>query len=143
MCYCALDIANKILAKGASSDAGELISNLKLQKLLYYMQGFHLAFFETKLFKEDIVAWQYGPVVPEVYNKYKIHNNSGIEPTEDVIKLSENEELLFDEVFAVYGEFSAIGLMNLTHQESPWCDTPINSVIDEGKMIRFFKSRLE
>ena len=142
MAYNSFDIANKILQKGAQSDCGELISNLKLQKLLYYMQGFHLAFFETPLFDDDIFAWQYGPVVPEVYFKYKQNGNSGIESEGNIIELDDKEEKLFDEVFSVYGEYSAIGLMNLTHEESPWKDTPLGERIGKDKMTEFFKTRI-
>jgi uncharacterized phage-associated protein len=144
MAYSVFDIATKILHKGAMSDGGELISNLKLQKLLYYMQGFHLAVFGTRLFNEDIYAWQYGPVVPEVYRRYKAYNNCGIEPEGDsIISLSVEEENLFEEVFSVYGEFSAIGLMNLTHRERPWKNTPCGEKIDDKEMVNFFKKRIE
>jgi uncharacterized phage-associated protein len=148
MAYNALDIANKILSKASFSDEryGELISNMKLQKLLYYMQGFHLAYFETPLFEEDIEAWMYGPVVPGIYNQYRGYGNSGISPkSKTVIQLTDEEEKLFNQVFDVYGEYSAIGLMNLTHNESPWTDTPIGAgnVISKDKMKRFFKSRIE
>ncbi|HNW49669.1 MAG TPA: DUF4065 domain-containing protein [Prolixibacteraceae bacterium] len=142
MVYNSFDIANKILQKGAQSDGGELISNLKLQKLLYYMQGFHLAVFDTPLFDDDIFAWQYGPVLPEVYYRYKANGNKGIEPVGEVIVLEEKEEKLFDEVFSVYGEFSAIGLMNLTHEEDPWKNTPIGEKILKDKMTEFFKTRI-
>ena len=57
MAYKALDIANKIISK-TDLEHGDTISNLKLQKMLYYQQGFHLAYFGTPLFDEDIVAWQ-------------------------------------------------------------------------------------
>lgn len=142
MVYNSFDIANKILQKGAQNDGGELISNLKLQKLLYYMQGFHLAVFDTPLFDDDIFAWQYGPVLPEVYYRYKANGNKGIEPVGEVIVLEEKEEKLFDEVFSVYGEFSAIGLMNLTHEEDPWKNTPIGEKILKDKMTEFFKTRI-
>ena len=66
MAYPVLAVANKILAYGASATNGELVSNLKLQKLLYYVQGFHLAVFGEPLFEEEIEAWMYGPVVPSV-----------------------------------------------------------------------------
>ena len=67
MAYPVLSIANKILAYGAAAnDEGELFSNMKLQKLLYYVQGFHIAVFNRPLFNEDIEAWMYGPVVPEI-----------------------------------------------------------------------------
>lgn len=142
MSYNVFDIANKIIVKGSYSDVGEPISNLKLQKLLYYMQGFHLAFFNTPLFDEEIEAWQYGPVVPEVYKKYRVFGNTGITPEEVVITLSDEEESLFDEVYSVYSEFSAIGLMNLTHQESPWKNAPNSGVIEKDVMKEFFKTRL-
>ena len=57
MAYKALDIANKIISK-TDLEHGDTISNLKLQKMMYYQQGFHLAYFGTPLFDEDIVAWQ-------------------------------------------------------------------------------------
>ncbi|MCL1932672.1 MAG: DUF4065 domain-containing protein [Candidatus Azobacteroides sp.] len=145
MAYKALDIANKILAKASSSDAGELISNMKLQKLLYYQQGFHLAYFGTPLFNEEIEAWMYGPVVPSVYAFYKDFDNQGIKHDEAVITLSHKEEALFDEVYKIYGDFSAVGLMNLTHSETPWKETPIakGSVIDHEKMKNFFIKKLK
>lgn len=146
MTYKVEDIANKILSKAATSDSGELISNMKLQKLLYYMQGFHLAFFGTPLFDEDIEAWMYGPVVPSVYEKYKRWGNVGLNPDTDVIiNLDSDEENLFDEVYKIYSEYSAIGLMHLTHQETPWRTTPtgVGNIIHKNTLRNFFKTRIE
>ena len=145
MAYNVLDIANKILAK-PNSEYEELISNMKLQKLLYYMQGFHLAYFGTPLFDARIEAWQYGPVVPSAYDHFSKYKSQGIKPeSEDIITLSEKEERLFDEVYKVYGEYSAIGLMNMTHNESPWSSTNTGkgNVISREKMKNFFKGRIE
>ena len=61
MTYAANDIARYILTL-STPEVGDIISNLKLQKLLYYVQGFHLAIENEPLFMEDIQAWQYGPV---------------------------------------------------------------------------------
>lgn len=61
MAYSVIDIANKLLLKPMWDDNLEFISNLKLQKLLYYEQGYHLAIFDTPLFDADIEAWMYGP----------------------------------------------------------------------------------
>lgn len=145
MAYKAAEIANKILSKAAATENGELVSNMKLQKLLYYMQGFHLAYFGTPLFEEEIEAWMYGPVVPSVYEKYKPSGNMGLTPESDVIELEEKEEKLFEEVYNVYGEYSAIGLMNLTHGEAPWKNTPtgIGNIIPQKALIEFFKTRVE
>ena len=145
MIYAVLDIAKKILAKASYSDSGELISNMKLQKLLYYQQGFHLAYFGTPLFNEELEAWMYGPVVPEIYEYYKTNDNRGIEYSGDTITLSSEEETLFNEVHRVYGKYSASGLMEMTHNETPWKSTPVKagSVISQDKMKVFFKRRLK
>lgn len=145
MAYKALDIANKLLSHAANSGEGELMSNMKLQKMLYYQQGFHIAYFNTPLFNEDIEAWMYGPVVPCVYNHFKRNGSMGLEPFAEEIGLSDVEETLFNEVFDVYGEYSASGLMNMTHKESPWLTTPtgVGNVITIEKLDQFFKTRLQ
>ena len=142
MAYKALDIANKIISK-TDLEHGDTISNLKLQKMLYYQQGFHLAYFGTPLFDEDIVAWQYGPVVPSVYKEYKSFESNSISTSEEGISLSDDEEELFNNVYEEYNQFSAVALMKMTHEESPWKATEINSVISRDKMAAFFKTQIE
>ncbi len=145
MAYKVLDIANKLLSHAANNGEGELMSNMKLQKMLYYQQGFHLAYFNTPLFEENIEAWMYGPVVPCVYEYFKGNGSRGLEPFTDEISLTETEEALFNEVFNVYSAFSASCLMNMTHQESPWLttNTGVGNVISVEKLIQFFKTRLQ
>jgi uncharacterized phage-associated protein len=124
MNYPVIEIANKIVVNTDSSQ-GETISNLKLQKLLYYMQGFFIAVFDKKLFEDPIEAWQYGPVVRSAYLHFKDFGSNSISlPVEtEVINMSSEEELLFNEVMEEYGQFSAIKLMNMTHDELPWKKT--------------------
>ena len=115
MAYDVKEIAKKIIAK-TDTEHGDTISNLKLQKMLYYMQGFHLAFFGTPLFEEEIKAWQYGPVVPSVYEEYKRYESKAIDlPEGPVIELTEDEEAVFDNVYDEYNQFSAVALMKMTH----------------------------
>lgn len=142
MAYKALDIANKIISK-TDLEHGDTISNLKLQKIMYYQQGFHLAYFGTPLFDEDIVAWQYGPVVPSVYKEYKSFESNSISTSKEGISLSDDEEELFNNVYEEYNQFSAVALMKMTHEESPWKTTEINSVISRDKMMAFFKTQIE
>lgn len=142
MAYKALDIANKIISK-TDLEHGDTISNLKLQKMMYYQQGFHLAYFGTPLFDEDIVAWQYGPVVPSVYKEYKSFESNSISTSKEGISLSDDEEELFNNVYEEYNQFSAAALMKMTHEESPWKTTEINSVISRDKMMSFFKTQIE
>ena len=84
MAYKVIDIANQLLVKAYRASDGELMTNLKLQKMLYYQQGFHLAYFGTPLFDDEIEAWMYGPVVPSVYNHYKGNGRNGIIPDNEI-----------------------------------------------------------
>lgn len=145
MAYKALDIANKLLAKAADVCGGDLMSNMKLQKMLYYEQGYHLAAFGTPLFEEDIEAWMYGPVVPGVYEHFKKYGAGGIlSETDAPIELSEEEEYIFNDVFEAYIDFSAYGLMKKTHGETPWRKTATGSgnVISHEKLVEFFSKKL-
>ncbi|MCM1517469.1 MAG: DUF4065 domain-containing protein [Pseudoflavonifractor sp.] len=146
MAYKALDIANELLRLAEREDEGDLMSNLKLQKMLYYQQGFHLAYFGTPLFDEEIEAWMYGPVVPEVYDAYDHYGRNGIESDPDKEMDFEPEEWrLFLKVFDIYGQYSAIGLMNMTHQEPTWMNVRKGHgcVISKESMTEFFKTRIK
>ncbi len=116
-----IDVADYFLTK-IDENSGDLISNLKLQKLVYYAQGFNLAMFGKPLFHDTIEAWMYGPVIPDVYNKYK-ENGDGALPVPKNVNLdkysSQTKELL-DEVYNVYGQYSAWVLSGFTHNEPPY-----------------------
>lgn len=137
----AIDIANHLLFL-AEPEVGELISNLKLQKLLYYVQGFHLAINNKPLFKESIIKWQYGPVVIEVYHEFKECGSSAIpKPSKEaLVKLNSSETELIEEVYNIYGQFSATKLMDMTHREKPWRETKMNGTIKHDTMKNYFKN---
>lgn len=140
-CY---DVANYFLSK-IDEEAGDAISNLKLQKLVYYAQGFSLALLHRPLFNDTIVAWQHGPVVVDLYRKYKGYGSNGIPAPKDVDfdKFSADEKNLLDNVYDVYGQFSAWKLRNMTHEEAPWKTTPINGVISHDALLNFFNTRID
>lgn len=147
MGYNVEDVANLLLVSAESIGEGELMTNMKLQKMLYYQQGFHMALFNTVLFDEDIEAWMYGPVVKSVYEKYKSYGKNGIPGDKNNIMAfnDKREAALFAEVNKVYGKFSAIGLKDMTHQETPWQSVPTGegSVIPKEIIKEFFKTRLK
>ena len=148
MAYKALDIAKKLicLAQNDEPNGGELLTNLKLQKLLYYQQGFHLAFFGTPLFEESVESWMYGPVVPSVYDEYSKYGSASLPVTTQAITLTDDEERLFNEVFDAYREFSAIGLMNKTHSERPWIEAVPHdrgTVITQESMKAYFMTQIQ
>ncbi len=115
------DVANYFLSL-VDETAGDGISNLKLQKLVYYGQGFSLALTGEPLFSEPIEAWTHGPVVPALYHEYKRYGSGSI-PTPldfDAATIPEDTAELLDEVYNVYGQFSAWKLRDMTHEELPW-----------------------
>lgn len=137
------DVADYFLSK-TDEEAGDVISNLKLQKLVYYAQGFTLAVTGKPLFNEPIEAWQHGPVVPDLYHKYKDHGAYGIPaPTNvDFSKFSSEIKEILDEVYDVYGQFSAWKLRNMTHEEAPWKNTERGDVISLSSMSEYFKTQI-
>lgn len=114
----------------ASEDA-DLISNLKLQKLLYYAQGCFLALTDRPLFREDILAWEHGPVIEKVYRNYYSNGAKGIEFEDGFLfeDFSEEENDLLRQVYEEFGQYSAWKLRNMVQEERPWKETKRNFVI--------------
>lgn len=142
--HTASEVAKWFLAynRMAEDDRGaERISNLKLQKLLYYAQGTFLAITDAPLFDDDIVAWAHGPVVESVYHEYKANHADGIVFDEDFdgSSFTDEENRLLEEVYNVFGQYSAWKLRNMTHEERPWLETRQNAVIDKNLIKEFFR----
>jgi uncharacterized phage-associated protein len=124
------------------------VDNLKLQKLLYYSQAVHLVLYnKTPLFPEEIEAWDYGPVVPEVYRKYKTHGFDTIPISDEPSLLLPKEMKSVDMVIASLGEMSGPELINQTHRETPWRDAyrpgKPSRTISLDSMYEYFKENLD
>ena len=115
---------------------GEFISNLKLQKLLYYAQGASLALRGKRLFNDRIIAWEHGPVVYEVWNKYR--GQMAIEDVNDV-NIDDETDSLLETVYKVFGQFSAWKLRDMTHKEDPWEQTAQNKEIKIDLIKKYFE----
>lgn len=143
----ASDVAKYFLSL-IDEDEGDFISNLKLQKLLYYAQGFHLAMFDEPLFDDSIEAWAHGPVVGKVYNEYIIQGANPI-PRPSELNLETLDERVRDflhEVYSVFGQYDAWKLRKMTHDEPPWKDTYVegeNNVISHASMKEYFSQFVE
>ena len=97
------------------------VDNLKLQKLLFYTQAVSLVRFKKIAFSAVIEAWDYGPVVPEVYKKIKKYKQPiKMAPPEDQLETHIIRSI--DMVLKFYGEMSGLELMTMTHTEKPWID---------------------
>lgn len=151
--YTYKDVVDYILAY--ASESGEALTNLKLQKILYYTQAWHLANFNRPLFQEDFEAWVHGPVIPELYHELKI---KGAAPIQHENKLEETRKKFdaetmeyLDEVISVYLPFGAYQLELMTHREDPWIEARKNcdpddrctEVIKKLSMQRFYGSKIQ
>lgn len=143
----AFDVAHFFITR--FQQAGDPITNLKLQKLLYYAQGWFLALKDVALFDERIEAWPHGPVVPPVYGFFK---RNGWSPILDAVpepNLDTDVESHLREIMEVYGVHGAYHLERLTHQESPWLEARGNlgatafctTMISHDAMRIFFQSQ--
>lgn len=133
------NVARWFLKRNAARIDAEFISNLKLQKLLYYAQGMHMAVHKEKLFEEPIEAWSYGPVVASVYERYKNYGAEGIkefEPPDGFF--SENETDTLQNTDKEFGQFSTWRLVEMTHSETPWVSTPRGEIIPPYKIRAWF-----
>ena len=104
----------------AARQQGELLTNLKLQKLLYYAQAWYLAFYDERLFEENFRAWKHGPVLPTQYRRFR---HAGWNPVLDRVSMPELPERIrahLLEILKGYGSESAIALEQMTHAEAPW-----------------------
>lgn len=136
-------------------ESGDLISPLKLQKLAYYAQAWHLAIEGIELFETDFQAWVHGPVALPLFVRFADHKYSPISvefiQSEQSLKnmpLNISEHL--SEVWDIYGELSAKALENLTHSEAPWLEArrglgPLDrssKVISKQRMKSFYGEML-
>jgi uncharacterized phage-associated protein len=139
------DVADFILCR--FRDKGEPVDHLKLQKLVYYVQAWHLALFGEPLFNGEIQAWIHGPVQPQLYSRFKEWRwrpivLEGLRHPDLPKEVSDH----IDEVLSIYCGFSGEELESIVHQEEPWLKAraglpplePSNSVIDEKEMEGLF-----
>ena len=134
----------------SAHDSGSFISNLKLQKLLYYVQAWHLAIFERPLFPEKFEAWVHGPVIPDIYRRFSDYQWRPIDLEVQRPQLTPGTVAFIEEVLDEYGPLDARRLEYLTHRETPWIeargglsqDEPCHAVISEETMRSCYRLRL-
>ena len=148
------ELANYLLyldkeeAKLDGDDAVPDITPLKLQKLLYYCQGYSLGLYGEPLFMEPIEAWYHGPVVRSIYNKFSSLQGSCISFDEKAEpEINDRAKKIAQLVMHDKGCFSANALRNMTHKEEPWSCTyhksGQNSIITEAIIQKFFMSSFD
>ncbi|MBA3021423.1 Panacea domain-containing protein [Propionicimonas sp.] len=110
-----IDVASFILQEHGPMTA------MKLQKLVYYSQAWHLVWEDVELFPEDVQAWANGPVVPDLYRQHRgLFRLGQTDIPGDASALAVPEKSTVKAVLKYYGKLSAQQLSDLTHSEEPW-----------------------
>lgn len=144
----ALEVANYFLNQVDLDSGSDPLSNLKIQKLVYYAQGYHLAMFGKPLFDEEIEAWPHGPVIPSLYTEFKKYGAGPIEKPRILNNqlFSKEARDMLDKVFAYYDQFSAIKLRSMTHNEPTWENNYLPgrayNPISKKDLTDYFKTQL-
>lgn len=117
-----LDIARYFIRRSYQDNLEADMTNMKVQKLLYYAQSLHLALYDEPLFDNEIQAWRYGPVCPPAYSFYCEFEAKQlpIPETDDVALVPQETLKLLEEVWEYFGEHHAYYLSGMTHLEFPW-----------------------
>ncbi|HEX5512441.1 MAG TPA: type II toxin-antitoxin system antitoxin SocA domain-containing protein [Actinomycetales bacterium] len=108
------DVAQYIVSRQGA------MTTMKLQKLAYYSQAWHLVWDGEPLFDAPIQAWMNGPVVRELYQRHRGQFHIAQWPLGDSARLSRSERETVDAVLEAYGHLTPQQLSDLTHSERPW-----------------------
>jgi uncharacterized phage-associated protein len=159
------NILNKLdsieLTKFILATVGKM-THLKLQKLIFYTEAYHLAYFETSLIDDEFQAWMHGPVTRKVWDHLKnyanVNDNIWLNEESDkktVIErveatLSEDQRIFFKELLTEFGKKTAYELEWLSHEEDPWLKARkgyhpserCEVIIDKVFMKEFYKGKL-
>lgn len=140
--YSALDVARYIIWH--CQEKSYAINNLKLQKVLYFVQAQFLVFGKDNkpCFSEKIEAWQYGPVVPNVYRKYKIFGSAHIpcgDMTDD-FDIDESDREMINGIVDSCNKYTATRLIDISRKQTPWKDAYESgkTVIDIDEIRKYF-----
>lgn len=148
------DVSSTLVARRfhelANDDEKRSLTPLKLMKLVYIAHGWHLGIYKTPLIGEEVYAWQYGPVFPDLYDEIKKFGSDPVmkvgrnilELQAGIEELNPQEIEIVGAVWKGYKHLSAFQLCSLTHMEgTPWSKTRSEhgeerNVVIERNMIR-------
>ena len=141
----ARNVADYFLSK-TRLEVGDSITHLKLQKLVYDAQGFHLAVYDKPLFNEHIEAWDHGPVAPDLYQDFVSYESDPLPAAEEsqaAAPFTSEQISLLDDGYEVFGQFSAWKLRQMTHSEPTWEKAHPSGVITHAAMEKYFKTQID
>ena len=160
--YNAIDIARYVIYYCHQNSYS--ISNLKLQKLLYFIQAYFLIEKDEECFTDDIEAWDFGPVIPNVYHEYKMYGSTNIPNQKiyeeldidtktgkvDFVKKEINydticyaDTCLINSLLNRFGDCSSTYLTQVTINQKPWISAYVKNehkIISTDSIKNYFKN---
>lgn len=141
MAYSALEVAKYVI--NHEHGAGRQITNLRLQKLLYFVQAKVLVETGEPCFEDEMEAWDYGPVVPVVYNEYCRYKSQAIDSVSNSSVNDDGVAKNIDEVLDYFGDTATFELVQITHAQTPWIEARQRgnrAVISKEAIRQFFEA---
>lgn len=148
MAFSSISVANAFLER--AKEAGKTLTNMQVQKLVYLAHGYNLALNNGPITFDSVQAWQWGPVIPPLYNKLKQFGAGEVQgpiasDCEPIPRDSKDAEVI-DAVWNAFGGFGAATLSRITHEDnSPWDQTwremPYG-VISDDRIAAYYKEIL-
>lgn len=144
-------VANAFIARGARD--GKQFTPMQLLKLTYITHGWSLAFFDKPLMDDDIEAWKYGPVIPNLYKAIRHYRGNPVTTpimllNGEIDDITEEQNKLIEFVYRRYGHLDGISLSALTHEpNTPWYEF-FNKItwgrkIPDAIIAKHYKEKLE
>jgi uncharacterized phage-associated protein len=130
--HSAIAVANEIIKRGASLPTPQFFTPMQLLKLVYLCHGWMLGLHNRPLIEDDVEAWKYGPVIPDLYHQIKQYRDGKIPGplknmwtgSEMSAELDPYESNVVDQVINIYGNLSGLKLSQITHApNTPWSTT--------------------
>lgn len=132
-------------------ERGENLTPLKLQKLMFYADAWHMALYDDPITDEQFQAWVHGPVALSQYYRFRDYKWRPITAEIDRPDFDEGLRAHLNEIVDVFGSESAVALEIMTHQEAPWqeargdipTDEPCSNCISKDRTREFYRSVAE
>ena len=145
--YKAIDIARWFINRSKEETDNKKMNLLKLMKLIYYAEGCSLALNDKSLFDEKILAWEHGPAIQEVWDVFAAPSDLTVnekDMTKSINKITNDDKQILEDVYSIFGKYTALQLKNKTRFENPWADTTNNGTkfkkeIPRNKIKKYFK----
>ena len=144
------DVADYVIIQAKGDDEKTPLSNLKLQKILYYIQAWSYGIHKRPFFKGNFQAWIHGPVNREIYDRFStkfIYDEINLKDCKNKSPQIKNKDLIFlNFILNNYLQYSGFDLESMTHKERPWKEARgdrkftdrCENIITEKSMIDFY-----